>query len=235
MAVMRSYGSVVVVVLGVAAAARGQEDAGPREDAWQVVATGPVTVKNRSVPGSDVKEIWAEGILEAPAVDVQEALMRVDRLRMFMPYMKDARVVSEPFDDGSSMVYTLLELPVLGRRDYVVRLSLKEALRADGTGTFRNEWHAVPTFLPLRSGIVRIRQNSGSWVVTPIGAGSKSWAVYRFTVDPGGWVPAFLANLGNERGVRETYDAVAQEARRIRDVRIGQKPPGQATSARLAP
>lgn len=197
----------------------------PAPGPWTTVVKGPpITVRNRELPGTPIREIWAEGEIAAPPLDVQEALMNVARLRFFMPYMKDAYVVGDPLEDGSRTVYTLIDLPVIGQRDYVVRLALKEALNPDGTGTFRNEWHAHPKLLPLKAGVTRVMRNDGSWVVTPLGDGSRSWAVYRFLVDPGGWVPAFAANLGNERGVRETYEAVTKEAARLRDVRLKGSP-----------
>lgn len=196
---------------------------------WVLVVDGPLTVKNRALDGTAIKEIWAEGEIDAPALDVQDALMDVAHLRSFMPYMKDARELGERLEDGSIHVYTLIDLPVVGKRDYVVRLSLTQSLAADGTGTFRNEWHAFPDYLPLRNGIARVRRNDGSWEITPRGDGSKCWAVYRFTVDPGGWIPAFAANLGNQRGVKETYDAVAKEGRRRAAVR------SEATGARAQP
>ena len=195
-----------------------------QDGGWQTVVTGPITVKNRALEGTAVREVWAEGEIAAPALDVQGALMDVARLRFFMPYMKDAREIGERLPDGSVFVYTLVELPVVGRRDYVVRLELKESLAADGTGTFRNEWHAHPDRTPRRSGIIRLTRDDGSWVVTPLGDGSKCWAVYRFAVDPGGWVPAFAANLGNERGVKETWDAVTREALRRRQARTSAAP-----------
>lgn len=188
---------------------------------WELVVEGPITVRNRRLEGTALKEVWAEGEIAAPALDVQAALMDVGRLKSFMPYMKDARTIGEPLPDGSVYVYTLIELPVLGRRDYVVKLELKESLTSDGTGVFRNEWHAYPDHVPRRNDIIRLTRDDGSWVVTPLGDGSKCFAVYRFTVDPGGWVPAFAANLGNTKGVKETWDAIQRESVRRRDVRLG--------------
>lgn len=205
----------MLLTLVLLAASAQADDGG-----WTTVVTGPITVKNRAVAGTELKEVWAEGELAAPAVDVQAALMDVERLRFFMPYVKDARVLGDPLPDGGVYVYTLVNLPVLGRRDYVVLLELKESLGADGGGTFRNEWHAHPDYTPRRQNVIRLTRDDGSWVVTPSGDGSKSWAVYRFLVDPGGWVPTFAANLGNERGVQETWDAVAKEAQRRRDARL---------------
>ena len=64
---------------------------------------------------------------------------------------------------------------------------------------------------------VRLPLNRGSWHVTAKGAG-RSYAVYRFMVDPGGWVPSFAANLGNTEAVTGTFKAVEKESqRRARD------------------
>lgn len=192
------------------------------EGKWETVVTGPITIKNRSIPNSQVKEIWAEGDIAAPVQDIQEACMRVERFRYFMPYLKDSREISPKQPDNSVYVYTLIDLPVVGKRDYVVRTWLRESVNADGTGNFRNEWKAFPDYLPRRSGISRVELNEGGWTVTPLGDGSKSHAVYKFTVDPGGWVPAFAANMGNEKGVGDTFKAVEAEAQRRRDARLAE-------------
>ncbi len=188
---------------------------------WAVVVPGPpVMVKNRSIPNTPIKEIWAEGEIAAPVQDIQEACMRVERFRSFMPYLKDSREISKHLEDGSVYIYTMIDLPVVGKRDYVVRTWLRESVAADGSGTFRNEWKAFPDHLPRRNGISRIERNEGGWTVTPIGDGSKSMAIYHFAVDPGGLIPGFAANLGNQKGVGDTYLAVEKEAQRLRDERL---------------
>jgi hypothetical protein len=198
---------------------------------WEVVVPGPpLMVKNRSIPNTAIKEIWAEGEIAAPVQDIQEACMRVERFRNFMPFLKDSREISEHLDDGSVYIYTMIDLPVVGKRDYVVRTWLRESVSADGSGTFRNEWKAFPDRLPRRSGISRIERNEGGWTVTPIGDGSKSLGVYHFAVDPGGLVPNFAANLGNQKGVGDTYKAVEKEAQRLRDARLAKSAAAAASA-----
>lgn len=224
---VHGVGVALLVWAGVASAAD--------EGKWETVVTGPITVKNRAIPNSSVKEIWAEGEIAAPVQDIQEACMRVERFRYFMPYLKDSREISAKLPDNSVYVYTLIDLPVVGKRDYVVRTWLRESVAADGTGTFRNEWKAFPDYLPRRSGISRVELNEGGWKVTPTGDGSKSWAVYKFTVDPGGWVPAFAANMGNERGVADTFKAVEAEALRRKEARLAEAAKKKDASATPAP
>jgi hypothetical protein len=193
------------------------------EEAWTTVVTGPVTVKNRALPGSPIKEVWAEGEIDAPLIDVQDALMNVPRLRSFMPYMKDARIIGEHPEDQSVFIYTLIDLPVVGKRDYITQLWQPQAVKPDGTGTFEARWVARPNYTPLRADIIRLKTNDGMWLATARENG-KTWLVHKFAVDPGGWVPAFAANLGNEKGVTDTYKNVEREAQKRMKERLAAKP-----------
>ena len=182
-------------------------------DEWETVATGDVLVKSRDKAGTSVREIWAEGTLDAPLQDIQNTLMDPESFPSFMPYVKEGRNIGKPDPDGTTYVYIRLELPMLAARDYVTRVNLDKGVNSDGSGEFRNRWLAVPDKFPSRHNVVRLRINEGSWHVTPQSDG-KCHAVYRFAVDPGGWIPAFAADLGNKSGVTDTFKAVEKEARR---------------------
>lgn len=179
---------------------------------WELVAKSPIVVKNRSIEGTSIKEVWAESDVFAPAANVQDVLMDIASLTSFMPFMKDAHVIGEPNDDGSLNVYTLIDLPIVGKRDYIQRLSFPQLLERDGQ--FRAEWSPQPEFTPKVKGVVRITNNRGFWLVTPLDGGKSCHVRYQFTVDPGGAIPAFIANIGNQQGVSDTYVAVKKEALR---------------------
>jgi|CXWL01.1.fsa_nt_gi hypothetical protein len=207
MGVKRTVASVALALMCAMPAFAG--------DGWELIVEGPITVKNRDKPGAPgIKEVWAEGEIAAPAKDIQDALMTPNRFKYFMPNLKDSYEVGKPAADGSIFVYTMLSLPVVSNRDYVVQVWLEESAKADGTGTFRNRWAAVPDRQPERSNYVRVKVNDGSWVVKSVGDGSKSWAVYKFSFDPGGSVPGFVAAMGNKQAVTETFTAVQKEAQR---------------------
>ena len=109
-------------------------------------------------------------------------------------------------------------------RDYVLRVWLDEGVATDGSGVFRNHWVASGQKIPARHNVVRLNVNEGSWSVTAR-PGGKSWAVYKFAVDPGGWIPAFAADLGNKSGVTDTFTAVENEGRRRAAERAKAPPP----------
>jgi hypothetical protein len=104
---------------------------------------------------------------------------------------------------------------VVSSRDYVCQVENDALLAEDGTGRFSQRWWAVPDKLPKRKGVVRLPRNEGSWEVTPKGEG-QSHAVYKFSVDPGGSLPGFLANMGQKGGVLDTWKAVEKRAAQLK-------------------
>ncbi|WP_228559460.1 MULTISPECIES: START domain-containing protein [Myxococcus] len=192
-------------VLGLAAGAAHAEEA------WKTVAEKPYVVKVRARPGSEAKDVWAEGELAASAADVQAVLRDVDAYRRWMPYVKESRILKDLPDEGQ-LTYTKLDLPVVSSRDYICNVVLESKLAEDGSGVFSQRWQATPDAIPQRRGTVRIRLNEGSWRVEPRGEG-KSHAVYRFTVDPAGSIPGFLARMGQKDAVEDTFRAVEKRAR----------------------
>lgn len=184
------------------------------EGEWETLSQEPWIIKARSVPGTDVKEIWAEGVLDAPVADIQSAVGDPDNYTKFMPYVKEARKVGAPHADGGQLIYTRLDFGRLVKsRDYVVISWLDKGVDENGDGEFKNHWKAAPDALPERANALRVRVNEGSWHVTPRKDG-KSDVVYRFLVDPGGMIPRFAADIGNREGVSRTLKAVEQEAQR---------------------
>jgi hypothetical protein len=181
------------------------------EEAWETVAQKPYVVKVRPRPGTKAKEVWAEGMLAASVADVQAVLMDVDSYRLGMPYVKESRILKE-MPDGARLTYTRLDLPVVSSRDYVCHVETSSTVAEDGTGVYAQHWWAEPDAIAERKSTVRLRLNDGSWRVEPRGEG-KSHAVYRFTVDPAGSIPGFLANMGQKDGVVDTFRAVEKRAR----------------------
>lgn len=211
-------GGMWAVVVGVMAT--------PAWADWETVSSGALTIQARTADGSDVREYQVEGELAADVVDLQETLCDPERFPDFMPHVSEARVLSR--NGKTFRVYTRIDPPVGGSRDYVTDVTVVQEVAADGTGTFRQTWRALPNAFPARSGITRIRINDGSWHVRPAGEG-RSKVTYRFRVDPGGWVPEFVAELANKKTIPEQLQAIEREAqRRARDrSQRAQRPPVQ--------
>ena len=185
------------------------------EENWTQTVSGPITVKTRpTVHGSNIKEVWSEGDVGVSALDIQGDAHRPNPIpALHAVCQRGPGWAPQAEADGAHLVYTRLELPLVTPRDYVERVHNDHLVAADGGGTFEQRWEAVPDRLPKRVNVIRVRVNEGQWLVTPKGD-RTSHIVYKFTVDPGGMIPPFAANIGNTSGVTDTFRAVEKEARR---------------------
>jgi hypothetical protein len=199
---------VAALVVGlVATSAMGAEE-------WETVATGAVSIRVRmrpDIPGG--REVWAEGSMDAGLAYVRAALRDHAQFRLWMPYVKESRVLKEDAP-GSRVTYTRLAFPIISNRDYVLHVEEEEGHAEDGSVTFTQKWTPDNGVAPEREGIVRLHHNSGSWFFTPRGETQVRY-VYRFTVEPGGSIPGFLAGVGQKDAVLDTVRAVEKRAREL--------------------
>ena len=118
------------------------------DEPWVTTQTEPLVVKTRARPGTDVKEVRAEGTIAAPPMDIQSTVMDVKRFTKFMPYLTEARLVGETDPDGAVYIYSKLELPVLSPRDFIHKTYVDRDSTKDPQGVFQAHWFAVPDKLP---------------------------------------------------------------------------------------
>ncbi|WP_224362813.1 START domain-containing protein [Hyalangium versicolor] len=189
---------------------------------WETVESKKAVIKVRPRAGGQGKEIWAEKDVAASAIDVQTALMDSGSFRLWMPYVKESRIVSTN-PDGSRVAYARLKLPVVDDRDYTILVTDEKKLAEDGTGEYVQRWKAVEGALPERKDIVRIKHNEGTWEISPKGEGSTH-IVYKFSVDPAGSLPGWLASFGQKDGVLDTLNAVQERAQKLAEERKKAKP-----------
>jgi len=178
---------------------------------WRTILTGPITVQARTIPGTALEEVRAEGSFDAQVQDVQSAILDAQAYPRFMPYVKEVRFLRGRDADDLHLVYTRVAPPFMEERDYVVQVTVDERVAPDGSGSFRNHWVAQPNAYPRRQGAVRVVRNEGTWHITPL-PGGRSHVSYRFMLDPGGWIPSFAMEIGHKRAVEGAFHAVEREA-----------------------
>lgn len=195
---------------------------GAPDDGWSVASrTGDVEVQERARPGSRVREVQTVAVVDAPPAVVRRVVTDWARYPEVMPYTVEGRVVAT--EEGGRVVhlYTLVDPPLVARRDYTMRL-VDEG--ADASGALRISWTPSDRGPPPRQGVVRVTVNEGRWLLEPIDGGARTRATYRLHTDPGGTVPGFAANLAN----REALPGVLQAVRRAAgDPRYRDPPPAR--------
>jgi hypothetical protein len=207
-------GGLVVLVLALVAGSAGAED-------WETVTEGGMVIRVRArpdVPGG--REVWAEGEMAADIQDIQSVLKDHEAFRHWMPYVTESRVLSAGTE--GRVTYTRLKLPFISNRDYVLRVVDEQLVGEDGAASFRQRWWSDNQALAERRGVVRLKHNEGSWLFTSRGEGKVQF-VYRFSVEPGGSIPSFLAGFGQKDAVADTVRAVEKRAQKVGTARASRK------------
>ena len=189
------------------------------DTSWQKVDDKDgIAIYSRKRVGSGLKEFKGTGLISAPPQAVEKVLEDVAGYTSFMPYVSEARVISQSGDE--TVTYQRLNLPVVSNRDYTVRVEHGSSQNPGGLLTFRDTWQTANEAGPAeRRGTVRVKVNEGSWLLEPTGTGGASTqATYQIYTDSGGALPAFVANHASETAILKLFDAIRKQ---VRDPKYG--------------
>jgi hypothetical protein len=177
------------------------------EPAWEPVKdTDGVRVFSRDVAGAGVREVKAETVVSAPPARVLAVLEDVEHYVDFMPYMMDARVLRR--FEGGHIEYQHIDPPFVDERDY----TLDMRITTEPDGTIRRRWTEANLEAPAPvAGRVRVLVNRGSWTLAPLPGGMTGLTYYVHS-DPGGSLPAWLANKANTTSIPDLLTAVRKRA-----------------------
>ncbi len=163
----------------------------PAQGAWQLSKEGGgIRVFTRTVEGSAMKEFRAVMLVDGN-VDMAVALI-TDHTRFceWFDRCGEARLIQTVA--GGSVNYIVSKQPaVVSDRDLYVRSILRRD-PASGAATIQLE--GLPQFAPAKPGLARIPTLRGFWRFAPASDG-KIEVVYQVHADPGGGIPAFIANM----------------------------------------
>ncbi|MEZ4739382.1 MAG: START domain-containing protein [Flavobacteriales bacterium] len=149
-----------------------------------------IKVYTRSVPGSKLDEFKAVTLVPNTTIthllDILTDVPRYDRL---FPDCSGTRLI-ERTGKYDTVHYIRTEAPFpVSDRDGVYEQRTQRS--ADGSSA-RVTIRAVPDRIPTIKGLVRIPKGNGTWTFVALGKNVK--VSYQFHGEPGGDVPAWLAN-----------------------------------------
>jgi ribosome-associated toxin RatA of RatAB toxin-antitoxin module len=172
--------------------------------AWEEAGeTDGVTVWTREVAGSNVREVRAETDVPTSVDRVWDIIGDVQHYTEFMPYVLDTKVFGETAD--SHYEYQRIDPPFVDIRDYCVKVTL---MRDDQTKVYQRKWtEANDKAPPKKDDVVRVEINKGSWTLEPVGT-NKTHITYYLYTDPGGNIPAWMANKANKTSLPDLLNAV---------------------------
>jgi hypothetical protein len=179
------------------------------EPAWEKVAdTEGIVVYTRGREGTNIREVKATGMIDAPPQSVWAFIRDYPNYTKNMPYTRESIVLATENEGKTTFFYSVLDFPFIDSRDFVLKI-LDESDWKDGAGFLKSTWKTTTEHtVKERRRLVRIRVNEGYWLLEPKENGAKTWATYYVFTDPGGAIPTFIVNKANSTAVPDLMRAV---------------------------
>jgi hypothetical protein len=168
---------------------------------WQLAfETADLLVQRRDYQGSELAEIKGMTRVEA-SLNAIMALLKDASFNQHWVYRSGGASILQENGYTQAYVYGIVDAPwPMLDRDTVVRFDYQQqALTKAITINITN----FPEFIPLKEGLVRVPKFGGYWKLHPQEDG---WVgvTYQVYGDPGGWIPAWIANKAALRSVIKT-------------------------------
>ncbi len=157
---------------------------------WKLVrAAEGIRVYNREVPGSSIRELRGEVVVQSSLSALVALFQDMPAYPLWYDSLRNTRVVRR-LGPTTLIVYAEVDFPwPASNRDMVLRYAFEQDR---STGRVRLRLRNLPDYLPVREGIVRLRQVRGSWEFRPLGDG-RVRVVMQTHNEPGGSIPDWIA------------------------------------------
>ena len=186
--------------------------AGQGSDGWSVAnRSDNLTVFTRPHEGSSIRECKAVGMIDAEPIVVKRVIDDTADYPKFMPYVIESKTISHSSD--GRVGYQRISPPLVGDRDYTVRVKCESKPCPGGGMSYCNSWQAANDLGPAEvKGVTRVKITQGSWLLEPL-PGGRTKATYTIYSDSGGSIPTFLLNSANKTALPKLFDAIRQQCK----------------------
>ncbi len=122
-------------------------------------------------------------MIDAEPIVVKRVIDDTAEYPKFMPYVAETKTLS---NDGTTRIgYQRLSPPIVGDRDYTVRVHCESKPCPTGGMIYCNRWEAANDLGPAeKKGVTRVKITEGSWLLEPA-PGGKTRATYTIYSDSG--------------------------------------------------
>lgn len=192
---------------------------GQKEEDWKLKTNRDgIAVYCKPLQGSKYKSVKVECTLAASLSQIVTVLFDIKTSTEWV-YSTKSCILLKQITPLELIYYSEVSIPwPVSNRDFVAHLKAAQDAR---TKVVTIDGPAVPGYVPVKPGIVRVVQSEGKWIITPI-AKNLSKIEYTLHVDPGGSVPAWLINLFAAKGPYETFKRLRNHLKKpeYRNVKI---------------
>jgi hypothetical protein len=173
------------------------------QDEWtlKVNKAGIEIYTKASLLNSDLKAVRVNCVLPATLSQIVAVILDVNTGAEWVYSTKSSTLLKQ-VTPAELYYYSEVSLPwPISDRDFIAHLITAQDPR---TKIVTIDGPTVTNYLPQKKNIVRVKQSSGKWIITP--AGKKSVRIeYTLETDPGGSLPSWLVNLFVTKGPMETF------------------------------
>lgn len=164
-----------------------------------------------STDTSEFKLLKVELEVDATAADVLAFLKDVDRQPEWIYGVRSATMLKLIKPD-EFIYYSQVDLPwPCSDRDYIAHLHVSHPV----AGITMLDSHAEPDYLPLKKGLVRVKQSIAHWEIRSLHA-ERQAVSYTLSFNPGGLIPAWLINMFLTKGPSSTFSKFREALTRPR-------------------
>ena len=173
---------IAIIVLLLTFRASAQEN-------WNLVKEeAGIKVYTKTESGSKYKAFKAEMQVSCKIENIVEVLKNTNSINNWIVNCKGVKLLKTEDNDQYYYIETSLPLP-FENRDMIYRFQYieinSEQVKVIVTG--------IPEYIQPKEGIVRMVKTNGYWLLTSIDT-DKTALTYQMHVEPGGLIPAWLAN-----------------------------------------
>jgi hypothetical protein len=160
-----------------------------------------VKIYTRPVENSKVKAIKVECQFDATLSQLVAVLMDVKNSEEWL-YHTSSNYIVKQVSPADIYYYSMVEMPwPISNRDFIAHLIVSQDAT---TKVVTINAPCIADMVPVKSGVVRIANSNGKWVLTPVN-NDRVKVVYTLHADPGGSIPAWLTNLFVTQGPRQSF------------------------------
>jgi len=157
-----------------------------------------------------VKAIKVETVIDATEAQLVAVLMDINTSTEWEYHVKSATLIKQV---SPSELYYYCEVNIpwpLANRDFVAHITVTQD---PNSKVVYIEGPTVPGVVPEKKGIIRVKDSTGKWVITPVGTDQVK-VEYSLHVDPGGNIPAWLVNMFAAEGPVQEFKKLKMQVRK---------------------
>ena len=163
-----------------------------------------IKVFTKAVPDSKIKAIKVEGVFNASPSQLEALIMDVNSSADWMYHTKSSTLIKQ-VSATELYYYSEVSMPwPIQNRDFVAHLIVSQNPQ---TKVITIQGPTVGGMVPQKTGIVRIKEATGKWTITPLENGQVE-TEYTLHVDPAGTLPSWLVNMFAAEGPVKIFKAI---------------------------